>query len=75
VTDIYRPVPGKFTFDLTINAPAKVVGYGKDSTGEHVIVQRAGSYRAKVPLPLSCIRRLTDAEREEVARDSDLGFW
>jgi hypothetical protein len=72
---LYRPIPGKFTFDLTINAPAKVVGYGSDSSGEFVIVQRAGSYRAKVQLPLTCIRRLTDTERAEVSRDCDRGFW
>lgn len=71
----YRPVPGKFTFDLTINAPAKIVGYETLGASEWVKVQRAGSYRATVSIPLSCIRPLTDAEREEVAVNCDLGFW
>ncbi len=71
----YRPVSGKWTFDLTINAPAKVAGYGKDASGEYVEVQRAGSYAARARVPLSCIRRLTDEERAEVGAAIDAGLW
>lgn len=74
----YRPVPGKFTFDLSYGAPAKIVGYETISgapVAEYVKVQRAGSYRAVVSIPLSCIRPLTDEERKEIAINCDLGFW
>jgi len=41
----------------------RVVAYRTDSSGDHVIVRMAGSYGASIPIPLSCIRRLTDEER------------
>jgi hypothetical protein len=60
----YRPVPGKLTVDPQ-NRICTVRRYGTDSAGEYVEVQLAGSYGAHVRLPLSCIRPLTDAERNE----------
>lgn len=67
-TTQYRPVPGKLTVDATKNAVVTVKAYGKDASGEYVEVQFAGSYGARVRLPLSCIRPLTDQEREEEGR-------
>jgi len=61
----YRPVPGKLTVDASTNRVVTVKGYGKDSSGEYVEVQQAGSYGARVRLPLSCIRRLTQEEHIE----------
>ncbi len=63
----YRPVPGKLTVDLAQNCVMKVVGYGRDASGEYVEVKYAGSYGARKRLPLSCIRRPTDQEREEAS--------
>ncbi len=63
----YRPVPGKLTVDLVRNCVAAVTGYGTDASGEYVEVKSAGSYGARRRLPLSCIRRPTDQEREEAA--------
>lgn len=63
---VFRPVPGKFCFDLVHNAIVRVKAYKSDSSGEHIIVRMAGSYGASIPLPLSCIRRLTDEEHAEL---------
>lgn len=71
----YRPVPGKFTFDLVHNAIVEVRGYKTDANGETVLVATAGSYRATIPLPLSCIRRLTDDERFELSSMHDAGMY
>ncbi len=69
----YRPIPGKFTFDLSSYRIVKVVGYGSDTSGEYVTVRLAGSYGATVRLALSLIRPLTDLERHEVAERA--GSW
>lgn len=51
--------------DATKNSIVTVKAYGQDASGEYVEVQAAGSYGARNRLPLSCIRPLTDLEREE----------
>lgn len=63
MTRPYRPVPGKRTVDPQ-GRVVLVKGYGSDAGGEYVEVQLAGSYRARVRLPVSAIRPLTDEERE-----------
>lgn len=61
----YRPIPGKLCVELVQNRVVTVKSYGTDASGEYVEVKLAGSYGATQRLPLSCIRRLTDAERSE----------
>lgn len=69
----YRPCPGKLTVDASRNCVAKVTGYGTDASGEYVEVQSSGPYGARRRLPLSCIRRLTDQEREEFLTNAGHG--
>jgi hypothetical protein len=64
----YRPIPGKLTVDLTRNRIMTVKGYGTDNSGEYVEVRVAGPYGARIRLPLSCIRPLTDEERDQEGR-------
>lgn len=71
----FRPVPGKFVVDLVQNIFVKVTRYGTDASGEYVEVQRAGSYGARVRLPLTCIRAMTDAERREHAESGGEMWW
>jgi len=61
----FRPIPGKMVMELIQNRIVRVMSYGKDVSGEYVEVRMGGSYGARHRLPLTCIRRLTDAEREE----------
>lgn len=62
----YRPVPGKWCVDLTGPRLVRVAAWGA-SGAEWVEVRRAGSYGARVRLPPTCIRPLTDAERVELS--------
>ena len=71
----YRPIPGKFTVDASMNRIVKVTGYGSDGGGEYVEVQLAGSYGAHVRLPISCIRPLTDQDRLELSEMCDSGAF
>lgn len=63
----YRPVPGKYTFETVLNRIVKVTGYGTDASGEYVEIQSIGPYGAHDRRPLSCIRRLTEAEEVELS--------
>lgn len=70
----YRPVPGKLTVDATHNRICTITRYGSDGGGEYVEVRLAGTYRALVRLPLSCIRPLTEEEHKEAGEMTDAGW-
>ena len=64
---VTKPVPGKLVVDMTCNRVVEVRRYGSDSTGrEYVEVRLAGSYGARIRLPLSCVRPLNDEDRKEL---------
>jgi len=69
----YRPIPGKRTVDPQ-NRIVTVRCYGDDSTGAYVEVQLAGSYGARVRLPVSCIRPLTDEEHRLAGEMADAEY-
>lgn len=64
----YRPIPGKLTVELVQNRVMTVKGYGTDNLGEYVELKSAGSYGSTLRMPLSCIRPLTDEERDQEGR-------
>jgi len=73
-TGATRPAPGKYVVDATKNSIVKVRDYGEDSSGPYIEVERLGSYRARVRLPLSCIRPLTETDRVELSEMVDAGL-
>lgn len=72
MTAAYRPVPGKYTVDASRQAIVKIVRYSPD--GLDATVRACGSYRATYPIPVSCLRPLTEPERIELSDMVAIGF-